>query len=1298
MPASALHNRRGFFSDYWLGSMLARRETGAPRLTRAKLDKLLWRVGQLTDRANAVVEKPDLTTFRERFARPLLDEVWGFRLSEPTDEARLRLLLPNGDSVEPVAVLRLCPDPEELETREARQQLEHAVEAAGLTHGFLLSPSTLRVIHRPGIGPKGAAFDVAIDEISQEEDRESLEAARKLLHASNFVSRENGSTVLAEMEAESLRHRATVSAALKGAVFEAAEVIIRGFRADFAARREALPPEPPLEELRDTALLLLYRLLFILYAESRDDRLQRHTLYRRLYSLESLVDRLLRTPPDALARNRCEYWSILTATFRIFDEGLPPLPELENIPPRGGPLFDPETPGGQWLEHLCLSDADTAQLLFALATARPRRGVGRERISYRELAIEQLGSVYEGLLEYEPRLATETLFAIRVAGRELTLAPGELTRLCAEKELTLAGPPELVDDPLLADLHQGGSKDHEGVTLEIDEEEENHTDDPAEGDEETEEKGIKRRAYARLQRRLEPGEFFFTPGGARKSSGSYYTRDEIVQYLCREALRGRVEDASPEAILRLRVIDIACGSAHFLVGAARYLGAALRSAYQRAHADEPPTDFLPDHRAAIREARWEAEADAWCKRRVVEQCLFGVDLNPTAVELARVALWIESLAGDRPLTFFAHHVRCGNSLLGTSLATLHKPPLPGRGGSQSLDLFAQPLRTALERAREARTLIDAGLPRDIRPDTPEEYRYKADRLAEADAILDRARLLYDLRSASAFLPDIWRDFASLLAADDPEVTARERPWWPEFDAIRNRERFFHWELEFPEVFSGDRPGFDVVLGNPPWDKVLPAKLEFYARHDLLIRAFSGGELDRRIRELHREHPGLEEEFRDYESRTKIYADLLRKGGDFPLSKGGALGANEDVSRYFIERSLHVMVPNGLASLVVPGVTYNGNGCRKLRKHLLTDASIHAFYAFENRQKIFPIDSRYKFVCLVFGKEPAVPEGFPAAFMRHDPAELESPDPAADWMVEIRPDEIARLSPESHAFLEFRSVRDQEIIRKMYASGVTLGGDEPGNWGATLFADLAHQTIYHASKDKDLWTDPETGKPYNPRRILDSVPENRGDLIEAMFRQGFVPVYEGKHVDQYLLGIKPFRWWLDLDKCREKYGQRPRPHPTLMFRETASNTNERTSIAAVLPADAAASHKLSGLILHNLSEEIGATVLNSLVFDYALRMRTAGTNISFTYMRPMPVPPVDRLRDLPVIETRTAWDTGLEHITDDETLWPALWQANQAVAQAYGLDPHDLAHILQSFPGMARKRPEFTAYLRERIEC
>jgi len=1312
MALNSIRNIRGFFSDYWLGSILSAKKGVGSKLTKAQAEKTLWRLTQLRNRIEGF-ENPDLTRFREQFARPLLGQVLGFNVEENPEETRVRLLTrqpeeaAEGAASAPIAALYLCPDDDEIESRQTRGSLERFLADHGLSYGFIITPSLLRLIRRLGDGAKGASFDFSIASAVETEDTDSLIAAYRVLHAENFVAVNGSPKPIELLEAESRKHSARVSEDLKAAVFRAAEILIRGFLEDIQARPEAFNPKPTLGQLRDTALQTLYRLLFILYAEARDERLQRHRLYQKSYSLEQLTDRLLRLPEEELPGNRFGTWQALQALFRIYDEGLPPTPGLENIPPRGGRLFSDKTTEGQVIAKLKLSDRVAGRLVLTLATTKPRRGVGRERVSYRELEIEQLGSVYEGLLEYEPRTADQTMIEVVVQGRDFVLTPAELKRLCEQKQLVLKGDAALVAGTEAAPLHPDSVEVDEDAAAEDDGEDNDENEEEGEGGAE-EDKGVKKGAPARLIRRLEKGEFYFVSGSARKASGSFYTREEIVQYLVRKALEGLVEDKPAADIESLRVIDLACGSAHFLVGAARYLGRKLLDAYHRELKADPPPEFYPDRPLTpeVRE-RWQSEGEAWCKRRIVERCLFGVDLNPTAVQLAQVALWIESLAGDRPLSFFAHHIRPGNSLLGTWLERLRQPPHPALDRKADQDqggLFEMQFQRLIREALVERRLIDQPLPPDFRRDTPEEYEYKADRLKRSDDLLARARLLFDLRSAAAFVPEIWSDWATLLSTDDVTGYAMKQEWWVRFEDVRQRERFFHWELEFPEVFFGDKRGFDVVLGNPPWEKVKPDRKEFYGRADVLIRAFVGGELDARIRELHALHPGLETDFANYSDRVKTTAACLKRG-DFKFMDweidGRSTGGDPDLFKFFIERSHQILRFGGRLGYLVPSALYNNEGCTGLRHLLLEHSHVHAFYGFENRHKLFPIDSRYKFVCLVLEKarvaygETAGVE-FRAAFMRHDIGELASPPP--DVNVLVRRSELELFSPGTLAFLEFRGERDRDILLRMYGlhegqqPRPLLGHTAAGVWQATFSRE------FDMHNDRDLWTRPD-GRLLSAHEIcgLDWPGAATWNEVRArMADQGYWPLYEGKQVEQFLTDIKPIVRWVSLEQTTRKYGEPPLAGRKLVFRRIAGNTNERTCIAAVLPEKSCANDGLPILEVReaNLYDR-ACTLLNSFCFDYALRFRVM-THVDFTHISRVAIPTDEALQRIKVLSTQSC--NGVDHVPFSERpdLFEALWDSEKSVAQAYGLRAVDLEHLLTTFPVFARKRPAFHQFLRERL--
>ncbi|MEW6750144.1 MAG: DNA methyltransferase [Candidatus Latescibacterota bacterium] len=570
------------------------------------------------------------------------------------------------------------------------------------------------------------------------------------MRATSFVAGADGLPPIAVVEQESRRHAERVPDDLRHAVYGAAESVAQGLLSDAVARgtlARALDLGPSdLCRLRDAALTAIYRILFVLYAEARDPRLDEHALYRTSYSAHGLLDELGRDPCRAWPEGRCCLWQRLQALFRIYDEGLPPVAPWHNIPPRGGDFFSRTTPAGRVLAEARLGDGTVVALMRSLATAAPRSGVGRERLSFRELDIESLGSVYEGLLEHEPRLTAAMQVEVRVQGRTYVLGPPELVELCARRGLELRGDPGIVQGAVAEGLCLGAGRGESAGEVDA---------EPA-GDAH----GVRRGAAARLVRRLEPGTFHFVPGPGRKGSGSFYTPRPLVQDIVHHALTPLVEGRSAAELESLRILDPACGSGHFLVAAMRLLGQALHRAYCQEHPSASPPEFASttgqgwddDWRASDEAARAaNSEARAWCKRRVAERCLFGVDLNPTAVELAGVALWIESVAGDRPLTYFEHHVRCGNSLLGTWLDRLGEPPLAGmapaaRRAAHTSDLFAELVRQRVAEAARLRHLIDHAdvdslRQEDIDPESPREQAYKDRLRRQAEETLDAARRL-----------------------------------------------------------------------------------------------------------------------------------------------------------------------------------------------------------------------------------------------------------------------------------------------------------------------------------------------------------------------------------------------------------------------------------------------------------------------------------------------------------------------------------------------------------------------------
>jgi hypothetical protein len=1380
MSLKCFRNHKGFFSDYYLGSIFVNELTGRKKRTTDKeIDLLLIRFLRIRERAQKIAKNNQET--REKFIRPLLRDILGFHLGR--GENQIHLLYLNAEQEEkgekPI-VLAYCGSWEEnFDAGKGQHNPMHALSRAlsdsDLKYGILISGNAIRLIRSDGLTSTGAYLEVNLDELAESENREAFFAFLRLFSSKTFIPDETGKVSIEEIEKESRLHAEKVSDDLKQAVFSAAEALVSGLIVDAIERGVISSPfelnEQQLKLYRDAALSCLYRMLFILYAEARDPRLNTHKIYRDSYSLQGLLDEIFEKSENAWAENCASLWCRIKALFKIYDNGLPRISQWEYIPPRGSNFFSDKTPEGKIINEARLSDKLVVKILLSLATSTPRQGIGRERISFRELDIENLGAVYEGLLEYEPRIVNEPTFELSVQGKTYFLGDKDVVRLCEQKKLKLKGNLELFQGTAANALISTGvnisdeEQEDGGIEL-IDDLEYLQDNEADENDQETsdsemeeseEEKGIEKGASAKVIKRYEAGSFIFIPGPAKKGSGSFYTPRALVKDLVRHTLGPLIQGKTAAEIESLRILDPACGSAHFLVEAMRYLGQALHMAYVKELDGKPPKEFRSTTGQGW-DTNWQisdegaraanSEARAWCKRRIAEKCLFGVDLNPTAVQLARVALWIESVAGDRPLTFFEHHIRCGNSLLGTWIERLDYPPAPHlRRKSESrkakkksfeaektnshmfdfqLGLFKGQIHEKIKKAAALRTQInnislDDLISEGIEPESINEQHYKENLLKEAEELLSTLKLIFDLRSASPFIPEIWKEFDLFCNwADSPEQLTtylKGKAWWPEFEKVRNRERFFHWELEFPEVFlDKSQHGFDVVLGNPPWEKIKPDRREFYGRYDILIRAFKGGELDGRISELHELYPELKTAYKEYEDRIKKSVIFLKKGGDFIYQDftidGKSTGGDPDLFKFFVEQAWRLVAEEGRVGFVVPSAIYNNEGCTGLRHLLLEEASIERFYAFENRKKIFPIDSRYKFISLVFKKTKPENSIFEAAFMRHDIEELEEtarwrepgkkfsfPEPIP-WMVKISKEELKRLSPGTLAFLEYRCPRDREILLKMYKGKPLLGDQGPGTWNAQFYRE------YDMTNDRDLWTDPKTRKLWNPRQILGPVtgttdsqpyydPLAWPEIRAMMAEKGFWPLYEGKHIDQFLVDVKPIERWVNLEAAEKKRGRPPEPGPKLVFRAIASNTNERTFIAAVLPEKSCFGHLNWGVAVEPNKADLLCAILNSLLVDFSLRLRVS-LSIGPTQLKRLAIISPENSFSISPFKTISAFGKKLSNIYNNPEYFDLLWKLNRKVTEAYGLKPDDLEYILSTFPVFIRKRFAFYNYLRSRI--
>lgn len=924
-------------------------------------------------------------------------------------------------------------------------------------------------------------------------------------------------------------HGLSVREALQGGVREALELLCAELAR--AARRAPATNgrDVTAVDVVSQGLTLLYRVLFLLFAEARALVPVWHPVYRDSYTIATLHRLAERAAPRGL-------WEALQAISRLAHEGC----ETDDLSMTAfnSQLFSPDC--APLVDRARIDSATIGRVLRALMTTPGRTGRGRERITYADLGVEQLGAVYERILDYAPELEGAT--ASRLA-RQACCAPSAAPGLI--------GP---------------------------------------------------RRARTSVR---------------RKETGTFYTPRSLADYLVRDTLGPLTAAATAEGILRLRVLDPAMGSGAFLVSACRYLAYAYEQALLREDREPPATDA----------------ARAELRRTIARQCLFGVDLNPMAVQLARLSLWLTTLTTDAPLTFLDHHLRVGDSLVGASLDDLARR-LParvsarrsgGRGGGRdaaTLPLFSQ---------EETSGLMRAVLPRRARfaeaDDRPETVHAKERLLATLtrDSALGAWLTLADLWCASWFWPQRAADSDTPATSAPPQTAwaalcdqvlrgASVLPahtasaWLAQAREVAGRQRFFHWTLEFPEVFfdaSGEPRadgGFDAIVGNPPWDMV---------RDD---------------GEAPRERPAA------------ALTRFVREAGIYDAT--GAAHTNS--YQLFVDRSLSLLRRDGgRLGLVVPWGLAADHGSARVRRRLLERCDVDTMISFDNRDGLFPIHRSLRFLLFTCTSGRPTTQ-IRCRFGERDPAVLDSVTHGAG--LSMAPALLRRVSGEGRAFPDVRSREGLALLERLHAS-----------WPALTSADGWHVTFgreLHASDDR-AWFD-------------------------AADADGW-PVVEGKHVQPFVVDPGQARFVVT---PRHMTAVRTR-HPgivrhRLAYRDIASATNRTTLIAAIVPPFVVTTHTLFCLRspLDLDAQQCLCALMNSFVANYLVRLRVS-THVTLALLDCLPMP-------VPAPETRRR----LAALASEAARTPHARAELQALAaQAYGLTAEEFRHVLSTFPLVDRTEKE-----------
>lgn len=1069
------------------------------------------------------------------------------------------------------------------------------------------------------------------------------------------------------------------------------------------------------KDLWREGLVLVYRLLFTLKLEASADPARAFSfastaLWRDTYSPNAALGPVARKVFDEGAETGRLLEDGLRTLFRLFSRGLASS-ELR-IRPLGGALFGEGTT--PILDSLRWGERAVARLLVNLLWTGGEGKSGALRVHYGTLDVEDLGRVYESLLELEPGVAAEPMCRLRRQKLEVVvpLEQGEPYR-----EKAAAAP---------ATDGADGAKE---------------ADDDEAGDEDEAPKG-KKTKVVRDEKEIRAGEFFLRVGLGRKATGSYYTPHPFVRFLVQETLgpqaaeRSPAHEPDPGALLALSVLDPAMGSGHFLVEACRFLGEKLYEACrlcdelavqaEEAAAQAPSSEEKARHeaRAAVLRRRVEdlpdpddlmvaylpsrvaegesaglsqTKALALARRLVAVHCLYGVDKNPLAVELAKLAIWLESYAEGLPLTFLDHRLVCGDSLTGPFFVNLLTYPGSGKeiGG-----LFVEGLTESLKATLGGALLhvrdLDASVGKDV--SDLEAKRRAKERL---DAALSPFRLLAAAWSGGVMLGKEGCDdlaYETLLRAvaekGDAEATLAQSPRLAAM--VETGREGVPYDLVFPEVFHPDgkpeRRGFDVVLGNPPWDAIQFKTKEFFASFDFrILEAPTKRErtaIEGRLLADHACGP-LFEEYKEAFERLKRANDALCQYQKVEVD-GDLAGRQIDSFRVFMERNASLLGPTGLTGAVVPSAFHANEGATGVRQLYLEKMALRCCFSFENRGKLFEIDSRFKFAVVVAGK-PGPTTEFPCAYYLHD----------MDWLFGDRSGRelryslefVKRTGGEYLSLLELQSSVDLEVAEACFRAGEPFGKhcvDKGIIWGRDL--DLTDDAAVFVSTASVL-------EGQDPREPLHAAP---------LRAQGFLPMHEGKTFHQFddcwsdrpryvVRSATLFSEFRSFAECSRRYRG--------AIREVARATDERTLISAVLPPGVVCSKKIYCERTQDKRADstiLGlVSVLDSFVTDFLLRLRVQ-SSVSLFILDSTPVPRVQASAERLFAHSAlrlTCNHAGYAPLWHEQVgdvwrepkppfTWPVLegddarWAVRAAidavVADAYGLSRSQYAHVLSTF--------------------
>ncbi len=1002
--------------------------------------------------------------------------------------------------------------------------------------GFCTNGDQLRLMRDNASLTRPAFVEVNLREIFESENFADFAAVWQLFHATRFGA---PGTPVTDCALERWREAgASEGLVARDRLRDGVETALLAFGNGFLAhpensslRKRVTSGELPLPDFFGQLLRLIYRLIFLLVAEDRgllhppDASPSAAKLYAEGYSLSTLRERAVRRTAWDQHYDR---WEGLLITFAGLAQGQAKLA----LPALGG-LFDNVIPD---LESARLSNRALMEAVYRLAWLKDDASL--VPVNWRDMETEELGSVYESLLELTPILVDE--------GRGISFAEGDETK-----------------------------------------------------------------------------------GNQRKTTGSYYTPDSLVQTLLDSALDpvlDRVESESNDKVqglLGVTVIDPACGSGHFLLAAARRIAARI------ARARTGGVASAQDYRHALRD--------------VVRSCIHGVDRNPMAVELTKVALWIETVEPGKPLGFLDASILCGDSLLGVfDLEVLRQgipdaayKPLSGddKDAAKYFDRRNKTERDAGQGTFDftgGKSALPAAPPlaaslravRNLPEDSTSEIAEKKQRLAAAksERQLWSWRVAADLYIAAFLLSkkDAPSDSGSALVPTTDHVwrtLSGGQVYGPLVGVVRevtDKARVFHWPLEFPDVMAAG--GFQVVLGNPPWERIKLQEQEFFASREPEIAtaptASARGKMIARLKDApegSRDHR-LFGEFEQAKRTTEAASIFARDSARFPLTAQG------DINTYALFAELFGSVVNraGRAGIIIPTGIATDATTAPFFGAMVRERRLVSLHDFQTGMGYFDRigHARFKFSLVTLGGAGVGPLDIPFSFFSRTIADFA--DPRRHYT--LREADIARINPNTRTAPIFRTRYDADLTAKIHGRVPVLieDGKDGGNlWG------LSFMRMFDMANDSGLFH-MESGPGRVP--LLEAKMVHQFDHRWCTYEQGDTRDLSPQERSDPTFEPTP-RYWMDEAAVRGRLAERGWNHQWLIgWRDITNATNERTTIATCFPMQGSGDTVLLMFPAPRYVQSTSCLIANlsSLVLDYVARQKVGGTHLKYVAMKQMPI--------------------------------------------------------------------------------